>query len=150
MNKMRNFLLALALILPGSVASAGIPFIGYGGETLVKVADLPDTEDYNVGGDFLDIGMLYKSVSIVFLPVWQYDKQYVLLAPGDNDSYMQVDQSVIFDVAKDANISLPPVSQISLGFWTAWGGKIIAALIVLTLILMYRAAEEKKRLNAAA
>jgi hypothetical protein len=30
-----------------------------------------------------------------------------------------------------ANISIPPVSQIKLDFWTLWGGKIVLALLIL-------------------
>ena len=111
-------------------------FFSWGGDTFYKVADLPDTDQFKFNNDLVDIGVKYSEVQIFFLPIWQYDMKYVGIIPNDNDNYYDFSEQEVLELAKSASISIPPVSQISLDFWTAWGGKIVFVMLI-ALFVMY-------------
>lgn len=97
--------------------------ISYGGETIVKVVSLPDTEDYRTPeGNHVDIGYLYKSVSIFYVPVWNYDGRLVGLISGE-DSYLNITPDQISVIAHLAGITIPAGPY--LDFWQRIGGKIV-------------------------
>ena len=54
-----------------------------------------------------------------------------------SSEYYDLTEKEIRDLAKKGNIVLPPQSQIKLGFWTAWGGKIIL-LLIFALYMWFR------------
>ncbi len=129
MKKIIIPMLALLLLFSGH-ALAGAGFISYGGETIVKVASLPDTEDYRTPeGNHVDIGYLYKSVSIFYVPVWNYDGRLVGMISGE-DSYLNITPDQISMIAKLAGITVPAGPY--LDFWQRIGGKIV---FVIGLIL---------------
>ena len=115
-----------------------------GGEKFYKVADLPDTFQFKVNNDFVDIGVIYKSVDIFFLPVWQSDMRYVAVIPNNTNTYYNFSEAEIMEMARSASISIPPVSMIQLDFWTAWGGKIVLLLLI-ALYVMYSVMMPEKR-----
>ena len=129
---LKIFIFTIALILFSNVANArGVPvFWSWGGEKFYKVADLPDTSTYRYNAKFIDIGVIYKNIEIFFIPIWQYNIRYIGIIPNDDEQYYDFTQKEIQNMAKSENILLPPVSQIKLDFWTAWGGKIIVLLLV--------------------
>ena len=144
--KIRAILLSFLLLIPSSAAFAkvGLVFWSWGGENFYKVADLPDTFQFKVNNDFVDIGVIYKSVDIFFLPVWQSDMRYVAVIPNNTDSYYDFSEAEIMQMARSASISIPPVSQIQLDFWTAWGGKIVLLLLI-AVFVMYSVMMPEKR-----
>ena len=129
---LKIFIITVTLILFSSAANArGAPvFWSWGGEKFYKVADLPDTSTYRYSDKFIDIGVIYKNIEIFFIPIWQYDIRYIGIIPNDDEQYYDFTQKEIQNMAKSENILLPPVSQIKLDFWTAWGGKILILLLV--------------------
>ena len=145
MRKLRLSMMVCILTLLGSAAFAkGAPvFFSWGGESFYKVADLPDTYEYQFNSDFVDIGVIYSEVQIFFLPVWQYDMKYVAIIPNDSDSYYDLSNEEVMDLAASAGISIPPISQVKLDFWTAWGGK-IALVLLISLFVMYVMYSAKK------
>ncbi len=134
MTKIRALILALALVLPGSAAYAkgGFAIWSWGGENFYKVADLPDTHEFQINYDYVDIGVIYKEIEIFFVPILQYDIRYVAVIPYNNKRYYNLSEDQAMDMARSANISIPLVSQIKikLNFWTAWGGNIVLGLIL--------------------
>ena len=122
-------------------------FFSWGGDSFHKVADLPDTDQFQINTDFVDIGVKYSEVQIFFLPIWQYDMKYVGIIPNDNNNYYDFSEEEVLELAKSASISIPPVSQISLDFWTAWGGKIVLVMLV-TLFVMYGMLKNNKEEEA--
>ena len=115
----------------------------WGGDSFYKVADLPDTSQYQFNSDFVDIGVKYSEIQLFFLPVWQYDMKYVAVIPNNSDSYYDLSNEEVMDLAASASISIPPISQVKLDFWTAWGGKIVLLLLI-GLIVMYSVYSVKK------
>ena len=144
--KIRAILLSFLLLIPSSAAFAkgGLVFWSWGGENFYKVADLPDTFQFKVNNDFVDIGVIYKSVDIFFLPVWQSDMRYVAVIPNNTNTYYNFSEAEIMQMARSASISIPPVSQIQLDFWTAWGGKIVLLLLI-AVFVMYSVMMPEKR-----
>lgn len=134
---LRIFLVSLALSLFGGSAFAKGGFVLWSGdaEHFHKVADLPDTAQYKFNDDYIDLGVLYKSVEIFFVPIWQYDKQYVGLIPNDPDSYYEIPESEVRRIAKAEGLTLPDASDVKLSFWTAWGGKLIVAAFFVFMII---------------
>jgi len=110
-------------------------FFSWGGDTFYKVADLPDTDQFKFNNDLVDIGVKYSEVQIFFLPIWQYDMEYVGIIPNDNDNYYDFSEQEVLELAKSASISIPPISQISLDFWTAWGGKIVLVMLIALFVM---------------
>lgn len=122
MKKIITPMLALLFLFSGH-AFAGAGLISYGGETIVKVASLPDTEDYRTPeGNHVDIGYLYKSVSIFYVPVWNYDGRLVGMISGE-DSYLNITPDQISVIAQLAGITITDGPY--LDFWQRIGGKIV-------------------------
>ena len=138
MSKLRLSMMVCVVTLFGSAAFAkGAPvFFSWGGDSFYKVADLPDTYQYQFNSDFVDIGVKYSEIQIFFLPVWQYNMKYVAVIPNNSDSYYDLSNEEVMDLATSASISIPPISQVKLDFWTAWGGK-ITLLLLIGLFVMY-------------
>ena len=145
MSKLRLSMMVCVVTLFGSAAFAkGAPvFFSWGGDSFYKVADLPDTYQYQFNSDFVDIGVKYSEIQIFFLPVWQYNMKYVAVIPNNSDSYYDLSNEEVMDLATSASISIPPISQVKLDFWTAWGGKIVLLLLI-GLIVMYSVYSVKK------
>ena len=145
MNKLRLAILMIFLSVFGSTAfakSAPVLF-SWGGDSFYKVADLPDTYQYQFNSDYVDIGVKYSEIQIFFLPVWQYDMKYVAVIPNNSDSYYDLSNEEVMELAKSASISIPPISQVKLDFWTAWGGKMVLALLIALFVLYVRGSEKE-------
>lgn len=101
-------------------------FISFGGEKITKIADLPDTEDYQLeSGEYVDVGYMYKQVSIVFIPVWNYDLQWCGYI--DDETYMDATKEDLDAMAEAAGVTIPDAS---LPFWDSIGGKLVLVLLV--------------------
>lgn len=134
------FLTLLSLSFAPSAAAAPV-FFTWGGEKIVKEIDLPDTSDYqDKEGKHFDIGYRYKQITIFFIPVWNYDKQWCGAIKGDSDHYLIWSQDDAVAVADSAGLKLP--DSPSLPFWDAYGGKIL--IVVLGIGYMLFGEKEKK------
>ena len=108
-------------------AAAGL--FSYGGEQIIRVQDFPDTEEFEYSrGRYIDAGYVYKQVSILFIPVWNYDGRWVGYV-GSDEEYLNLEKEELDQMAKEANISLPATP--GLPFWEAIGGKLLFSLIIL-------------------
>lgn len=121
MKKLITPIFALLLLFPCHVF-AGAGFFSYGGESIVQLADLPDTEEYQTpDGEYADIGYIYKSVSVFYVPIWNYDGRLVMMLSGQ-DSYIDIGADQIEMFALQAGVTLPPAPY--LDFWQRIGGKL--------------------------
>jgi hypothetical protein len=125
-----SFCFAVALLLgtAPSAHAAKVPvFFSWGGEQIVKVAEFPDTEDFQVAdGTYIDAGYRYKHVSLFFVPVWNYGGEWCGYV-GDSNRYLRLNKDELDVMAKAASVTLPEVP--SLPFWDAYGGKLVILLI---------------------
>jgi len=102
---------------------------GWGGEEIIKVADFPNTEEFENGrGEYFDAGYVYKQVTIFFIPVWNYDGKWVGYV-GEKNSYLQLKKAELDRMAAKANVRLPDTPP--LPFWDSIGGKLVFGLILL-------------------
>ena len=132
-------LLSLSLLFPTSVlAKGGFVFWSYGGEKFQKVADLPDTWEFKINDDYVDIGVIYKSIDVFFLPLWNYDRRYVAVIPNSLDSYYDLSPNEINELAVSANIDLPAIADVELTFWEEWGGKLVLLLLIAMIVFYVR------------
>ena len=143
----RGLVIILGLFFASNSAFAkgSVPvFFGWGGETLYKVVDLPDTTEFKLNDDYVDIGVKYKGITLFFLPIWQYEVSYIGFIP-DSENYYEFTEQEILGMAEIAGISILPVSDVKLGFWTAWGGKLVFLILVgLFFAFVIKAAKEEE------
>jgi len=115
-------------LLSASVQAAPV-ILGWGGEEIIKVADFPNTEEFENGrGEYFDAGYVYKQVTIFFIPVWNYDGKWVGYV-GEKNGYLQLKKAELDSMAAKANVRLPETP--SLPFWDSIGGKLVFGLILL-------------------
>ena len=105
----------------------------YGGEKIIKVMDLPDTSDFmSLEKEYIDVGVKYKQLRIMFLPVWNYDVQWCGYI-GRDDQYLDLSRTELETLANAASLHLP--SRFRIPLWDALGGKLIFS-VLLALILI--------------
>jgi len=134
MKKIITPIFALLLLFPCH-AFAGAGFFSYGGESIIQLAELPDTEEYQTPyGEYADIGYIYKSVAVFFVPIWNYDGRLVMMFSGQ-DSYIDIGSDQVEIFAQQAGIILPSAPY--LDFWQRIGGKLtfVAGLVLFGLKL---------------
>lgn len=133
MKKSLPFLALLAAFVFVSArpaeARGGIPiFWSSGSEKIVKAADFPDTGMFKSDdGELLDPGYKFKQVQLFWIPLWNYGGEWCLYV-GKDDAYQEMSKPMLDSIAKSVNITLP--ESPSLGFWNAFGGKLLVGLLV--------------------
>ncbi|TXR54642.1 hypothetical protein [Reinekea thalattae] len=138
---MKKSILALLFMLAMSPSYAHAILFSYGGEDIVKVLELPDDERFQAAnGDYVDIGYLYKSVSILFVPVFNYDGRLVGMLQ-DEGSYIDIPNEDIKLIVYAAGETLPEKPYLS--FWNRLGGKLL--FIAVIGFLIYSAAMKRKK-----
>jgi len=112
---------------------AGIPIVWGTPEKIAKVADFPDTDAFKMDdGSYLDAGVKYKVFELFWVPLYDYDHNWAGYV-GTDDTYMSVSHDKLVELAQSAGVTLP--DQPVIPFWDAWGGKLVAAGLVLAFIL---------------
>ena len=130
----RLFLLGAFLLLAYTqvFAKAKIP-VGTR-QVLEKVYDLPDTEEYQKDNSHLDIGRLHEEFNIAyFLPLWVTEEpKLVLIDPKEEDAFYELKQEDMDAILKENNLDGEKLNK--LGFYTRYGGKLVAGLIIAALV----------------
>lgn len=106
-------------------------FISFGGDVMHKVADFPDNEMFQMDdGTYMDAGIIHKEVSIVFIPIWNYDVKWCGYVNGD--TYVELTKEELDVLAEAAGVTLP--ESLSIPFWNSIGGKLVFLAIIGALI----------------
>ncbi|MDR1149276.1 MAG: hypothetical protein LBK66_11660 [Spirochaetaceae bacterium] len=100
------------------------------GNAISLIAKLPDTSQYAIDGEFVDIGIVYKQVDIEGFKLWNYDKEWCLF---NGTSYWVTDKAKLDEIAKSVGISLQ--SNMDLPFWDEWGGRLLLIGIIMVVVL---------------
>ena len=130
-------LLGFLALLPNQAAAKYVPvFFSWGGETVSKVADFPDTPAFRIDGDYTDAGVIYKQIQVFFLPLWNYDIRWAGYI--DASTYIPFTYAELQELANQAGVELP--AKPSPPFWEIYGGKLVL-LIVLGFVLMFAMAK---------
>ncbi|NMH66824.1 hypothetical protein [Shewanella salipaludis] len=128
MKKAIIITLLILVMNPGYVhAKAGL--LSFGGEEIVEVVKLPNDERFQIPeGQYVDIGYIYKSVAVLFVPIWNYDGRLVGIT-GQEDTYLNLSPEEITDIVSEAGMKLPEKPY--LDFWHRIGGKIVFLIALL-------------------
>lgn len=102
-------------------------------DKVIKIYDLPDTEDYTSSDDKLfDFGYKYTVFEILFLPIFQKGEGQIV-GYIDDDNYVALSESDIQNIAKTNKIQ-NLAGLVKIPFWDVWGGKLITISILLFVI----------------
>lgn len=147
-NKGIHVIFSVLVLMFSNFAVAKSVFISFGGEDIKVVAPLPDDERFTTAeGDYVDVGYLYKSVSIMFLPLWNYDGRLVGASsiPG---RYYNLTPDQLNEIARQAGVALPAPPY--LDAWQRVGGKIVFAVVLgMTLFSLKRTLKRSRSYRSA-
>ena len=141
MNKAIIFILFILMINPSDAhAKAGL--LSFGGEEIIEVINLPNDERFQTPeGHYVDVGYIYKSVAVLFVPIWNYDGRLVGIT-GQENTYLNLTSEQITGIISEAGRKLPEKPY--LDFWHRIGGKIVFLIIVLFFGFNIRKKMKKK------
>lgn len=144
---MKLRLLLMCMLISFSITKVnakGVIFYSTG-ETVEKVMDLPQREEFTLQTEdgrliHANLGIMHEQFSIFWVPLWNYGKEkYVLY----NDTKQGEYDYTYCDLTRDDVAYLqsqfggiPVVPELS--FWTVYGGKIVAVIILLVLLCVKR------------
>jgi len=102
-------------------------------EVLKKVADLPDVEEYKIEhGHYADIGVLYRVYKIAFIPLWVTKEPVLVACDEQEDTYLSLPDAEMDGILRKNNLQRDKL--LNIGFYTRYGGK-LAALLLLAIII---------------
>lgn len=139
-----GFIVLLTLSSTEGVHAAKVTFGAH--DKIVKICDLPDTDDYTSSdGKLFDFGYKYTVFEVVFLPLFEQGEGQVV-GYIDDDNYVALSDSDIQTIAKTNKIK-NLAGLVKIPFWDAWGGKLAGIGIILLLVFSvirdrYKKAEE--------
>lgn len=116
-------------------AQAGIPIFWGKSEKIVKIHDLPKTENHKIqDGTHFDLGYKYEVFEIMWVPLHAYKESVVGYV--SDQTYVPLTQAEVNYIVRDTNISdLGKIAKIP--FWDAWGGKLIALALIALIIFRF-------------
>ena len=122
--------MVMMVIWWSATASVAAPvlsfFYEWGGEKIIKVMDLPNTETFkNEEGAYVDVGCIYKQISIVWIPLWNYDVRWCGYI-GEGPNYLIMEEKNLSQLASQASLELPDGP--SLPLWDSVGGKLLLVI----------------------
>lgn len=128
-----------------AAARAKIPFGKR--EVLTTVADLPNTEDYLInktaGGKYLDLATLHEEYNIAWiLPLWITKEPKLVGYNKQDDLYYEIPDAELQAILKENKLDEKKLNKI--GFYSRYGGKLVALTIILLIIWAYIKPEKKK------
>ncbi len=131
---MKSFVVTLVLFLNvyAVYGKARIP-IPYGTEEkIIKIVDLPDTEDFKLeDGSYFDIGSMYTKSHLLWLSYSNSDPKIVGFVEGA-DMYLDLNAEQLAEIEKISGKTIPKTGSIS--FFDKFLGKGILGLLVLLVI----------------
>ncbi len=94
----------------------------FGGEKLIEVEDLPDTDEWlDEGGIYQDAYVIYKQAWILWIPILNWDARYVLSSESGGDLFYEFADAS----DKDRIVSRHGPAAGAIPFWDKVGGKMV-------------------------
>jgi hypothetical protein len=132
---MRLLTYALAMIVYVGLPGESFGYIySAGGEEISLVEELPDTNERND----IDACVLHKQFWILWVPLWNWDAQYVLGREGSDQYYEIEDEDLLARLEEDygeAGSAIP--------FWDKIGGKLLFPILILLYSLKGKFGSDK-------
>ncbi len=135
MMSLKQIFLVFAVMLSASnfvSAKAKIP-IGER-EVLVKVHDLPNTEEFKLeNGNYLDLATLHKEFNIAYiLPLYITEEPKLVGYDEKTDEFYNIPDKELDSVLAEQKLNKNDLNK--LPFYTRYGGKLVALLLIAFMI----------------
>mgnify|MGYP001531360608 CR=1 FL=1 len=132
-----KFLFALGGILFLScqtVSARGLKIPFGDREVLTKVADLPDTEEYQTDdGNYIDLATFHQEFNIAYLLPLYIEKEPRLVGYCEKeDTYYELTEEQLATILKENNLDGEKLNKI--GFYSRYGAKAVGLLIIALII----------------
>lgn len=132
-----KFLFALGGILFLScqtVSARGLKIPFGDREVLTKVADLPDTEEYQTDdGNYIDLATFHQEFNIAYLLPLYIEKEPRLVGYCEKeDTYYELTEEQLATILKENNLDGEKLNKDS--FYSRYGGKAVGLLIIALII----------------
>lgn len=139
-----TFVLALLGFLGTKSAYAKLKIPVGEREVLIKVYDLPDTEDYLIkDGHYLDLATLHSEYSVAYiLPLYVVKDPILVGYDEKEDMYYELTDEQLNEILVEEKVE--KASLISLPFFTKHGGKIVGTVLIALIIFGYLPSKKKK------
>lgn len=135
MMSLKQIFLAFAVMLSASnflSAKAKIP-IGER-EVLVKVHDLPNTEEFKLeNGNYLDLATLHKEFNIAYiLPLYITEEPKLVGYDEKTDEFYNIPDKELDSILAVQKLNKEDLNKIP--FYTRYGGKLVTLLLIAFII----------------
>ncbi|MCK0206096.1 hypothetical protein [Ornithobacterium rhinotracheale] len=130
---MKKFIFWLLLLVAGTaINQAHAARIKVGNvEKIKKVADLPNTDEYQGDyGDHIDIGAKYTVFTVMGLPVWPTESPQLVGLSTSKDLYYDIPQETMQEVLKENNLPSHDELLSKVSFWDKYLGMVVIVGIV--------------------
>lgn len=104
-------------------------------EVLEKVADLPDKPEFETtdgSKQYINLGRLYTEYNVLWLPIYIVKEPILVGIDPVKDIYYDIPEAELTEILKSNNLDKNEL--LKLGFFTKYGGKLVAGLIIVLLI----------------
>jgi len=131
-------LLGLGLLCSFNVVQARLKVPFGEKEVLVKVADLPDTPEFETGegsGQYFDLGRMHTEYNVLWLPLYIVQEPKLVGIGQAKDVYYDISDEELNQILKASNLDKEKL--LGLDFFTKYGGKLVAALLIILIIYGY-------------
>ena len=105
-------------------------FIGLstGGEKISLVEELPD---FQVKGEQVDACVVYKQFAILWVPLWNWDAQYIFAEEGAEYGFGLIDKGLLTQLEEKYGEAADAIP-----YWDKIGGKLLLPIILFLLVRM--------------
>ncbi len=101
-------------------------------QEIALVENLPDTEEYQIDGSYVDVGYMYEETSLLFIPLWAKEttETFVLYTETDDGyAYLPLDEAELSRLRE--TLGSDPTEGYSFSRWKHMWGIFPAGLLVL-------------------
>ncbi|WP_108810764.1 hypothetical protein [Sphingorhabdus sp. Alg231-15] len=101
-------------------------------QEIALVENLPDTDEYQIDGSFVDVGYMYKETSLLFIPLWAEEttETFVLYTETeDGYAYLPLDDEELEQLK--SKLGSDPTEGYSFSRWKHMWGVFPAGLLIL-------------------
>lgn len=101
-------------------------------QEIALVENLPDTEEYQIDGSYVDVGYMYEETSLLFIPLWAKEttETFVLYTETDDGyAYLPLDDEELSRLKE--TLGSDPTEGYSFSRWKHMWGIFPAGLLVL-------------------
>lgn len=105
---------------------------GTTGEKIALVENLPDTAEYQIEGNYVDVGYMYESTSLWFIPLWAEETtQTFVLYTETEDGYLYLPLNEAELSQLKETLGSDPTEGYSFSRWQHMWGVFPAGLLIL-------------------